>query len=202
MMGALNRALAARGAAWRYGGPGTPGVIVSGAVPGVNGVPVARRDRLESVGRAPDSVVLATVNGTPWLVRDGDLLLLGSRLDTTWTDLPTRAAFLPFVDALVNRLIRGEAPVAWREGRPHVEFRLRGTDTVGATVYGLDQRESDLSPASPAEVASALGAVVLDAARFATARFAGGRRADATALLLILALIIATTELGVATLAR
>src|SRR3989475_1813079 len=96
-----------------------------------------------------DSTVLATVNGEPWLVRDGSVLLLGSRLDTAWSALPASPAFVPFVDALVNRLARGEAPISEVEGAPRVEFRMRGADTVGATVYGLDPRESDLTPASP-----------------------------------------------------
>ena len=32
--------------------------------------------------------VLATVGGEPWMVRSGDVVLLGSRLDPAWTDLP------------------------------------------------------------------------------------------------------------------
>jgi hypothetical protein len=115
--------------------------------------------------------------------------------------LPTRAAFVPFVDALVNRLVRGEASVTWEEGRPRIAFVTHGVDTVGATVYGLDPRESDLSPATPDDAARALGAEVLDARRFAAERFAGGRRTDVSGLLLVLALVVALAELGLATLA-
>jgi hypothetical protein len=49
-------------------------------------------------------------------VRSGDVVLLGSRLDPTWTDLPVSAGFMPFMDALVNRLARGE--VLLTDGAP------------------------------------------------------------------------------------
>src|SRR5438094_5502836 len=101
---------------------------------------VTRRYRIETVtgdagrGTSADTTVLATVNGEPWLVRDGSVLLLGSRLDTGWTALPASPAFVPFMDALVNRLARGEAPISEVEGAARVEFRIRGAGTVGATV--------------------------------------------------------------------
>jgi hypothetical protein len=148
--------------------------------------------------------VLGTVNGEPWLVRAGEVVLLGSRLDTAWTALPATPGFVPLVEALVNRVVAGAAAVAVAEGTPRVEFRVRGADTVGATVFGPDARESDLTPATPERVAGAFGptALVLDEARFAAERFAGTRRADASGLLLALALLLAVTELGVATLTR
>ena len=132
-------------------------------------------------------------------VRDGNVLLLGSRLDTAWTALPAAPAFVPFVDALVNRLARGEALISEVEGVPRVEFRTSGADTIGAIVYGLDPQESDLTPAPPALVHDVLGAEVLDGAAFAAARFAGAGRRDGSGLLLMLALVFALMELGVAT---
>src|SRR5207249_1333060 len=84
------------------------------------------------------------VIGERGMVREGPVMLIGSRLDTGWTALPASPAFVPFVDALVNRLARGEAPVVEAEGAPRVEFRTRGADTLGATVYGVDPAESDL----------------------------------------------------------
>src|SRR5436190_324248 len=208
LIGQVNRALAARGGRWRFAEAGTPGVIAGAAVSGISGVQVTRRYRIETVtgnaGRvmSNDTTVLATLNGEAWLVRDGNVLLLGSRLDTAWTALPATPAFVPFVDALVNRLARGEAPVSEVEGDPRVEFRTRGADTIGATVYGLDPRESDLTPAPPALVRDVLGAEVLDATAFAAARFAGAGRHDASGLLLVLALVFALVELGVATRTR
>lgn len=218
LLGQVNRALAARGAEgsrgsrgrggrggehWRFGAPGTPGPIISGALTTTAGLEVTRRYRLEGpAGRSENDTVLASVNGEPWLVRDGHVLLLGSRLDTAWTTLPAAPAFVPFVDALVNRLARGEAPVTTAEGPPHVEFQTRGADTVGATVFGPDPRESDVTPARAALVREVLGAEVFDDAGLVAARFAGTGRRDASAPLLALALLIAAVELGVATLTR
>ena len=208
LIGQANRALAARGGRWRFGSAGTPGPIAGAAVPAIAGLQVTRRYRIEAVtgdaGRATgnDTIVLATLNGEPWLVRDGSVLLLGSRLDTAWTALPAAPAFVPFVDALVNRLARGEAPVTEVEGAPRVEFRTRGADTIGAIISGLDPRESDLTPASPALVREVLGADVLDGAAFMAAGFAGAGRRDGSGLLLALALLIALGELGVATRSR
>ena len=206
LIGQANRALAARGGRWRFGSAGTSGPIAGAAVPAIAGLQVTRRYRIEAVtgdaGRATgnDTTVLATLNGEPWLVRDGSVLLLGSRLDTAWTALPAAPAFVPFVDALVNRLARGEAPVSEVEGAPRVEFRTRGGDTIGAIISGLDPRESDLTPASPALVREVLGADVLDGAAFMAAGFAGAGRRDGSGLLL--ALLIALGELGVATRTR
>ena len=208
LAGETNRALAARGVPWRFDGPGTPGPIVAVGLPEIGGVAVARRERLTlgtgdgGGGTSRDSAVLATVNGEPWLVRDSGVVLVGSRLDTAWTELPVTTGFVPFVDALVNRLARGEAAVGSAEGTVGVEFRTRGADTVGATVSAPDPRESDLTRAPAAVVERALGALVLDERRFAAARFTGTRRADASGLVLVLALLVAAVELGVATLGR
>jgi hypothetical protein len=208
LLGQANRALAAHGVAWRFAAPGTPGPLASATLGTLAGVQVTRRYRLEGVGpgggkvvERDSAVVLATVNGEPWLVRAGTVVLVGSRLDTGWTALPATPAFVPFVDALANRLTRGEAEIAEAEGEPRVLFTLRGADTVGATVYGPDPRESDLTPASRALAHRVLGgADVLNDAEFAAAAFAGTRRADASGVLLVLALLLAGAELGVATL--
>jgi hypothetical protein len=170
-------------------------------VTGVDGVAVTRRLRL--AGRDTDAAaVLARVNGEPWAVAVGGVVLLGSRLDTAWTALPTTPAFVPFVDALVNRFVRGEAPIVEREGAPRVAFITAGRDTVGATVFGPDARESDLTSATPDLVRAALGAEVLAADDFAAAAFAGTSRSDVSGLLLLLALLLALAELAVATLTR
>ena len=106
-IGALNRSLAARGIGWRYGELSLEAQFTdSSAVLGRHSV--HRRYTLQpsSSGRTG---VLATVAGTPWIVRGGDVVLLGSRLDPGWTDLPVSAGFMPFMDLLVNRLARGES---------------------------------------------------------------------------------------------
>jgi len=132
---------------------------------------------------------------------DGDDAALIARADG-FLVICGEAMSPPFVKA--DPFGAGAAAVVTAEGAPRVEFRVRGADTVGATVYGLDARESDLTPATPALVAAALGPTVqvLSDAAFADERFAGTRRADASAMLLALALLLAATELGVATLTR
>ena len=113
-LGALNRALGVRGVAWRYGDASAePAFSDSGALVGRRRV--GRRFSLQSTGSGR-SGVLATVNGSPWIVRDGNVILLGSRLDPAWTDLPTSAGFMPFMDLVLNRLARGE--VALGHGAP------------------------------------------------------------------------------------
>ena len=109
-LGALNRALDQRGVPWRFGALVTQGAATdSGTWLGHHGV--AQRYRLVPSGSGTVGV-LATVGGEPWLVRSGTVVLIGSRLEPEWTDLPYSAAFLPFVDALVNRVARGEVALS------------------------------------------------------------------------------------------
>ena len=201
LVGQANRALAARGVGWRFGTAGTPGPIASaaGIGGGLDGVAVTRRLRLLG---GDSGGVLATVNGEPWAVTARGVVLLGSRLDTAWTALPAAPAFVPFVDALVNRFTRWETPMVEREGAPRVAFATAGADTVGATVFGPDPRESDLTPADADLAGSALGAEMRNDADFAAAAFAGTRRADLSGALLLVGLLLALAELAIATLTR
>ena len=108
-LGALNRALAGRGVTWHYGDlvPGS-GILDSGTVLGRH--QILRRYRLvpgAQAGTAPRGLLLTT-GGEPWAVLSGNVILLGSRLEPAWTDLPVSAEFVPFVDYLANRAVRGE----------------------------------------------------------------------------------------------
>jgi hypothetical protein len=109
--GAINRALAARGVSWRFGNvvSAQERTDSSEVIPAFEAV--QRRYILDHVGTGGE--VLATVGGSPWLVRSGDVLLLGSRLDPEWTALPLSASFVPFLDAMLTGATRGEvvAPV-------------------------------------------------------------------------------------------
>jgi len=108
-LGALNRRLERRGVPWRFGGPVTLEQLTdSGAL--VGAVRVTRRFRLVYAGGAPRGVE-ATVAGEPWIVRAGSVVLVGSRFDPAWTALPMSASFVPLLDALANRIVRGEAPL-------------------------------------------------------------------------------------------
>ncbi|MGE0353966.1 MAG: VWA domain-containing protein [Gemmatimonadales bacterium] len=105
-LGALNRALARRGIGWSYGRLMTsPAATDSGALLGVERV--ERRYTLVPVSSGRTGVLI-TAAGEPWMVRSADVVLLGSRLDPSWTGLPLSARFVPFMDALVNRIARGE----------------------------------------------------------------------------------------------
>ncbi len=231
-VGALNRALAARGVAWSYGPPSLqPAMTDSGPV--VGRVRVLRRYQLQSTGSGRTGV-LATVDGAPWLVRSGEVLLLGSRLDPEWTELPVSAGFMPFMDALLNRLARGEVVLA--EGAPGdpipvpdeatavrqgerdwpVEgggfFRpvgvgayyiLSGSDTVGAITANLDPRESLLEPAADDRVRRLWNdARLVDLAEAGRLAFSTGALGDLRGPLLWTALALALVELALASALR
>ncbi len=106
-LGGLNRALAARGIGWRYGdlAPGSA-TIDSGPILGRHSV--ARSYRLLPTSGSSGRGVLVTAAGAPWAVRAGEIILLGSRLEPDWLSLPLSAEFVPFVDFLANRAVRGE----------------------------------------------------------------------------------------------
>ena len=208
LLGQLNRALATRGTTWRFAAEGTPG-FATGPDLGLERVTVSRRVRLVRQRHPADTSrpeILATVNDEPWIVRDGGggTVLVGSRLDTSWTSLPATPRFIPFMDALINRVAAGTSgqDVTHVEGPVGVQFDVRGSDTTGARVAGPDPRESDLSAASDDFVAERLQAAVLRDEAFDRELFAATRRADITAVLLTVAMIIATVELVIATRAR
>lgn len=228
LLGALNRRLAARGAAWRYGAPlRGEEQSDSGALLAATEL-VTRRVRLERAGGVGE--VLATVSGEPWLVRSGDLVILGSRLEPEWTALPLGTALVPLLDALLSRTIRGELLLP--EAVAGVPFRLpervsgvihaghlegveggglwsppslgvyhimAGEDTLGAVSVVLDPRESDFARAADGMVRALWGrttALGLDEGP-SRAFTAGGRR-DLRGALLLLALLCACAEVGLA----
>ncbi|MEE8129823.1 MAG: hypothetical protein V3T48_06025 [Vicinamibacterales bacterium] len=104
LIGALNRRLEARGISWQFGPVVDGEWEVTGTVGPAVGSAVYRRRRLEG-----DGIVLGRVSDEPWLVRDGNVILVASRMDADWSSLPVSAAFVPFLDFMVNRI--GAAPV-------------------------------------------------------------------------------------------
>jgi hypothetical protein len=231
-IGALNRALAARGVAWRYGPP-VLGPAMTDSGPVVGRVRVLRRYQLQPT-ESGRTGVLATAGGAPWLVRTGDIVLLGSRLDPAWTDLPVSAGFMPFMDALVNRIARGEVSLAdgapgdavplpdqvsevrqgerdWRvEGggsfrpaEPGAYYLVAGADTVGAITANIDPRESRLAPATDAQVRRLWRGVRLVAlADAGDASFSSASRGDLRGPLLWAALLLGLTEMALASVWR
>ncbi len=103
-VGGVNRALAARGVPLRFGPLERGEWALTGAPDAVTGATVTRRYRLDG-----DLTVLARAGGEPWLVRAGATVALASRLEPEWTSLPAAAAFVPFLDAVVNHV--AAAPV-------------------------------------------------------------------------------------------
>lgn len=218
LLGARNRALAARGVAWRFGPMSAAPVASDSNALLPDRVRVVRRSRLEAIGPAADTLV--TVAGEPWIVRSGDVILIGSRLEPEWTELPARAAFVPLLDALVTRSVRGEpvlpeaaagapvvlpprvtavasggAPVVveggapWRPPGPGVHWLLDGRDTLGAISAAIDARESALERASDAELTATWpGAIVAPLDGGAGRTFTTAGRGDLRPLLLVLAL--------------
>lgn len=106
-VGALNRSLAARGIDWHFGiAIAASEQLDSGPVMPTKEA-VTKRYTLERGDGSGE--VLATVGGAPWLVRAGDVLLLGSRFDPSWTALPLSASFVPFLDAMLTSTAQGTA---------------------------------------------------------------------------------------------
>ncbi len=104
LAGAVNRALADAGLGWRLGELVEGEWQLDGAVGAARGATIVRRYRL--VGSGP---VLATAGGEPWMVRGGEHVIVASRMEDEWTDLPVSAAFIPFLDLMINRITAGEA---------------------------------------------------------------------------------------------
>jgi hypothetical protein len=231
-LGALNRALAARGVGWSYGAVALEPVATDSG-PAVGRVRVARRYLLQSTGSGRTGV-LATAAGQPWIVRSGDVVLLGSRLDPDWTELPLAAGFMPFMDLLLNRLARGEVRIAQgapgdplplpdlvtgvRQGEREWLVEGGGTfrptdvgayylvadrDTLGAISTNLDPRESLLAPAGDDRIRELWkGARVTSLESIADLVFAAGALADFRGPLLLAALLLGLGEVGLASLWR
>jgi hypothetical protein len=228
-LGAVNRALERRGTGWVYDViVPAPGVVDSG--PLLGNERVLKRYRLRATKNSSSAGVLATVGGEPWIVRGADVVMIGSRMDPEWTSLPLSAAFMPFLDAMINRVARGqiaslaaapgdpvalpdqatgliangrkwtiEGGAAFRPPEVGLYYLLGGRDTIGVLTANLDPRESELVPASDAEVRSLWsGARIVEPGHAAAEAFAQVGRADLQAPLLWLAFALAVTEVVLA----
>lgn len=147
-IGALNRALERRGASWRYGSlVVSPGMTDSAALVGRE--QVSRRYALEPLRASASAGILATVGGAPWIVRTGEIVLVGSRLEPEWTTLPLRASFVPLMDALLNRVARGQlAMLDGVPGDPVLLPDLVTGVTGGAQRWGVEGGAAFRPPAA------------------------------------------------------
>ena len=223
-VGALNRALAARGVSWRFGTMTSASEQTDSSEIVPTRESVKRRYLLDHAAKGGE--VLATVSGVPWLVRSGDVLLLGSRLDPDWTGLPLSASFVPFLDAMLTGATRGDvvSPVViagepyqlperatavarddavtrveggafWTPRTTGVFHLLAGADTLGAISVRVDPRASDLARAPDRDVRALWpGAAVAGLSDGPAFAFAAGGRGDLRGVLLVLALVCVIGE--------
>jgi hypothetical protein len=103
-LGAANRVLERLGIPWRLGAPRRAPSLARGDR--LDGVNVLRRYPLEP--RAPGRAdTLATAAGEAWIVAGPGYALIGSPLEPDATDLPVRAAFIPWLADLVSQRLAG-----------------------------------------------------------------------------------------------
>jgi hypothetical protein len=227
-VGALNRALAARGVGWRFG-PRVTDPVHTDSGPLLDRVAVTLRHALEPMASG-ETGVLIRAGGAPWMVRSAGVVLVASRFDPTWTALPHSSRFVPLLDALLNRMVRGEVvalaaaagePVVvpdgidavvrdgvrataesggpWRPPAPGRWFLLRDADTVGVVAVHLDPRESELTRASDRAVRELWpGSRIVDLEAVPALAFAAAARTDLKGPLLWLALLLGVAEAGLA----
>jgi hypothetical protein len=146
-LGALNRALERRGVGWTFGELITGSETIDSG-PAVGRERVTRRYALESATSGRTGV-LVRVNRQPWVVRSGDVVLVGSRLEPDWTSLPLSAGFMPFMDHLLNRAARGE--VALVDGTPGEATMLpdRVTDVLRESERWRAEGGGPFRPSTP-----------------------------------------------------
>lgn len=105
--GAANRALERLGVPWRFGDPHRDETVARGA--DVEGVAVRLRYSLRPApGGAGPSDTLATAANEPWIVSGPGYVLVASPLTAEATALPIRAAFLPWLSALLSQRLTSE----------------------------------------------------------------------------------------------
>ena len=125
-----NRALERAGIPWRLGARRTGAAPLRGA--GVNGAQAKVWYTLTFSGDASTRTdTLVRVGNQPWAVAGDGYVLIASAADAEGTDLPVRAAFLPWLDALLAERLSVAGGVA-------LEVAPGATVTVPSGVTALD----------------------------------------------------------------
>lgn len=138
-LGAANRALERLGVPWRFGGARRDETVARGDR--FDGTRVTLRYPLEAQsGGVGDT--LATAGGAPWVVAGDGYVVIGSPLDPSATDLPLRAAFVPWLGDVVAQRLAG-ATTALLGAGPGAALRL----PVG--VDGVEGSDGQVQPATP-----------------------------------------------------
>ncbi|MDQ8155908.1 MAG: BatA domain-containing protein [Gemmatimonadota bacterium] len=145
-----NRALERAGIPWRLGARRTGAAPLTGE--GVAGAMAREWYALESATAAGDAAArrdtVATVGGAPWAVAGDGYVLVASPATDEATDLPVRAAFVPWIDRLVSqRLVDGSTGVS--TAVPGAMVR------VPAGVDGLELASGPVRPVAAEEAISA-----------------------------------------------
>lgn len=109
-IGEANRALERARIPWRFGVRREGPAPLVGA--GVDGAVAQVWFRLTPVASEQPVDTLARIGGEPWAVAGEDYVLVASAAEATATDLPVRAAFVPWLDLLLSqRLAAGTVGV-------------------------------------------------------------------------------------------
>ncbi len=134
-----NRALERAGIPWRFGARREgPAPLTGKSVDGATARSWYLLTPSPSSGETSVRTdTLARVGGTPWAVAGEGYVLVASAAEATATDLPVRAAFLPWLDDLIaQRLVQGTAGV--------VESAPGGTVRVPALAEALEAPEGSI----------------------------------------------------------
>lgn len=131
-----NRALERAGVPWRFGARREGAAPLRGA--GVDGATARAWYALTFVGGPGVRVdTLARASGLPWAVAGDGYVLMASPADDAATDLPIRAAFVPWLDAVIAERLSAAAGV--------VQGVAPGTRvTVPSGVDGLEAPDGSL----------------------------------------------------------
>lgn len=125
-IGTANLALSRAGIPWRLGAERRSEATARGA--GIS-ASVRLRFALSPTNAAP-AETLATVAGEPWIVAGDGYLLVASPLDTSATNLPVTAEFVPWLArSITDRLAPGGGPLLFT--RPGARVAVpRGVDSL------------------------------------------------------------------------
>jgi hypothetical protein len=107
-LGAANRTLERLGLPWRFGAPRRGAAVAHGGR--LDGVTVSLRYVLEARDDAPGDT-LTTVGGEPWIVGGPGYVIVASPLIPQATDLPVRAAFVPWLGDVISQRLGEDAGV-------------------------------------------------------------------------------------------
>jgi hypothetical protein len=145
-LGAANRTLERLGIPWRFGTIKRDETIVRGD----RFAATLRFPLVAQAGAVADTIAMA--GGDAWIVAGEGYVIVGSPLDPTATDLPVRAAFVPWLGDVIAQRLAGDATTV-------IEAPPGGTVRLPTGADGIEASDGQVTPAS-GEVTSPLRAGV------------------------------------------